>query len=36
VEWFEALSEDEMVYLAAYHHVCLNTRLAAVPAGDFI
>ena len=27
--WFDALSEDDLSYLTAYHHVCMNTKLAA-------
>jgi len=26
--WFNALSEDDLAYLAAYHDVCLNLKLA--------
>lgn len=25
-ELFNALNEDDLVYLAAYHHICLNTK----------
>lgn len=32
-QWFEALSEEGLTYLAAYHHVCLNTKLAATVSG---
>ena len=28
LEWFSALNEDDLVYLAAYHHVCLDIRAA--------
>jgi hypothetical protein len=27
-QWFDALSEPGLAYLAAYHQVCLTTRLA--------
>ena len=27
--WFDALSEDDLAYLTAYHHVCSNTKLTA-------
>jgi hypothetical protein len=27
--WFGALSEDDLVYLNTYYHICLNTKLAA-------
>jgi hypothetical protein len=26
--WFEALSPDDLAYLTAYHHVCLQTKVA--------
>ncbi len=26
LKWFNALDEDDLVYLAMYHHVCLNTK----------
>ncbi len=26
--WFNALSEHDVVYLNAYHHVCLSIKLA--------
>jgi len=29
LKWFKALSEDDLIYLATYHHVCINTKLAA-------
>ncbi len=28
-EWMQALSEADLVYLATYHHVCLNTKTAS-------
>jgi len=30
LEWFRALSPEDLSYLATYHYVCLETRLAAV------
>ena len=27
--WFGALSEDDLVYLNTYHHICLNTKPTA-------
>jgi hypothetical protein len=27
-EWFRALNQDDLSYLATYHYVCLETRLA--------
>ena len=26
-QWFNALSEDDLVYLVSYHYVCVSTRL---------
>jgi hypothetical protein len=31
LEWINALNEDELVYLAAYHQYCLNTKTAFKP-----
>jgi hypothetical protein len=28
LEWLSALSEDDLAHLTAYHHVCLNLKLA--------
>ncbi len=27
--WFDALNEQDLVYLNTYHHICLNSKLAA-------
>lgn len=27
LQWFDALSEDDLDYLATYHHVCLGLKL---------
>jgi len=27
LRWFNALSEDDLSYLAAYHHVCMSVKL---------
>jgi hypothetical protein len=27
LQWFNALSQDDLDYLASYHHVCLNVQL---------
>jgi hypothetical protein len=27
--WFTALSEQDLTHLAAYHYICLNTKLAS-------
>jgi hypothetical protein len=32
-QWFDALSEPGLAYLAAYHQVCLTTRLALTGDG---
>jgi uncharacterized protein with von Willebrand factor type A (vWA) domain len=29
--WINALPEDDLVYLATYHHICLNTKTAFKP-----
>jgi hypothetical protein len=31
LQWFEALSEDDLDYLAAYHQVCLGVKLNPAP-----
>lgn len=28
LRWFNALSEADLKYLAAYHHVCMDLKLA--------
>jgi hypothetical protein len=28
LQWFNALGEDDLVYLATYHHVCMNLKVA--------
>jgi hypothetical protein len=28
LEWFKALDADDLAYLAAYHHVCINIRVS--------
>jgi hypothetical protein len=28
-QWFHALAEDDLAYLAAYHQVCLTAKVAA-------
>lgn len=28
LQWFNALTEDDLIYLATYHHICLTTKLA--------
>jgi hypothetical protein len=27
LQWFDALTEDDLGYLAAYHHVCFTIRV---------
>jgi hypothetical protein len=34
LKWFDALSEDDLAYLAAYHDVCLNLILVQNVAGE--
>ena len=36
LEWFNALSEDDLVYLASYHHICLKTKLALKSVEDIL
>ena len=31
-DWVNALGESDLQFLAAYHHVCLTTKIAAGPA----
>ena len=28
LKWFRALTEDDLVFLATYHHVCFSHKLA--------
>ena len=30
-QWFHALTEADLAYLATYHHVCLTTKVQASP-----
>lgn len=34
LQWFNALSEDDLFYLATYHHVCMNIRVASKSDAD--
>jgi hypothetical protein len=27
LQWFDALDEDDLAYLATYHHICLTTKV---------
>jgi hypothetical protein len=27
LQWFNALGEEDLEYLASYHHICLTTKL---------
>jgi hypothetical protein len=27
LNWFNALAEDDLAYISAYHHVCLNLKM---------
>lgn len=29
LEWFKHLSDEELIYLNAYHYVCMKTKLEA-------
>jgi hypothetical protein len=31
LKWFNALNEDDLVYLATYHHFCLTAKTAFKP-----
>lgn len=33
LEWFKALTDEDLVYLNSYHFVCLKNRLDACLAG---
>jgi hypothetical protein len=35
LHWFNALDEDDLVYLATYHHVCMNIKVARKSAENF-
>lgn len=34
LRWFDALAEDDLIYLAAYHHVCFATTAETLLAGS--
>lgn len=34
LEWINALSEQDLAFLAAYHDVCLNVKLNETPTGE--
>ncbi len=34
LEWINALSEQDLAFLAAYHDVCLNVKLSEASAGE--
>ena len=34
LRWFNALSEDDLKYLASYCHVCMKLRLHSRPASE--
>jgi len=31
LQWFHALAEADLAYLAAYHHVCFTSKVQASP-----
>ena len=33
-QWFNALSEEDLAYLATYHHVCLTEKVTSPSAGQ--
>jgi hypothetical protein len=33
LQWFSALSEADLVYLATYHHICLTTKVELTVGG---
>jgi hypothetical protein len=35
LQWFQALDEDDLVYLATYHHICLTTKVKSRAARCF-
>jgi hypothetical protein len=35
LQWLNALSEDDLVYLATYHHVCMNIKMASKSDASF-
>ena len=35
LHWFNALEENDLVYLATYHHVCMNIKVASKSAENF-
>jgi hypothetical protein len=35
LQWFHALDEADLVYLATYHHICLTTKVESRLAGYF-
>jgi hypothetical protein len=35
LHWFNALDEDDLVYLASYHHVCMNIKVELKSAENF-
>jgi hypothetical protein len=35
LQWFHALDEDDLAYLATYHHICLTTKVESRAARCF-
>ena len=33
-QWFSRLDEADLSYLAAYHHICLTTKVRMMASGD--
>jgi hypothetical protein len=34
LKWLKSLSETDLIFLTAYHHVCMNLKLAWRPDKD--
>ena len=34
-QWLNALNEDDLVFLATYHHVCMNIKVAIRSDANF-
>jgi hypothetical protein len=34
MQWLNSLSETDLIFLTAYHHVCMNLKLAWKPGRD--
>ena len=34
LRWFDTLEQEDLMFLAAYHHICLHTKLALAAFKD--